>query len=102
MNHYNENKIQKLISHICNCEYKYFLNKANVVGVGCGYKVKNGFYSNKLCIKVFTTKKLISNELNSQDLVPNLYKEISTDVVESGAFTQYSFINKIRPVIGGY
>ncbi|CAG7841141.1 hypothetical protein CLOHAE12215_02565 [Clostridium haemolyticum] len=102
MNYYNENKMQKLIMDICNCEYEYFLNKANVVGVGCGYKVKNGFYSNKLCIKVFVSKKYIKNKLSSQDLVPNLYKEIQTDVVESGAFIQYSFINKIRPVIGGY
>ncbi|NFU58586.1 hypothetical protein FDF93_12030, partial [Clostridium botulinum] len=102
MNYYNEHKMQKLISHICNYEYQYFLNKANVLGVGCGYKVKNGFYTNKLCLQVFTKRKLLSNQLNLQELVPNLYKGILTDVVQSGVFTQHSFTNKIRPVIGGY
>ncbi|ACT33748.1 MULTISPECIES: hypothetical protein [Clostridium] len=102
MNYYNKNKIQKSITDICNCEYEYFFNKANVLGVGCGYKVKNGFYTNNLCIKVFVGKKYLKNKLASQDLVPNLYKGILTDVVESGSFTQYSFTNKIRPVIGGY
>ncbi|MCD3246330.1 hypothetical protein G8S21_10315 [Clostridium botulinum C] len=97
-----ENKIEKLIAHICNYEYKYFFNKANVVGIGCGYKIKNGFYTNKLCIQVFTNKKLHSNQLNSQDLIPNLYKGILTDVIQTGVFSSCSLSRRIRPTVGGY
>ncbi|KOC35702.1 hypothetical protein [Clostridium botulinum] len=102
MGYHNEYKMEKEISYICNCEYEYFLNKANVVGIGCGYKVQNGFYTKKLCIQVFVSRKLPSNELNSQDIVPNLYKEIPTDVKETGYFTPCSLIQKVRPILGGY
>src|SRR3712207_7084948 len=43
-----ESKLEQNIANICNCEYTYFLNKSNVVGVGCGYKIKKGFYTNQL------------------------------------------------------
>ncbi|CAG7841142.1 hypothetical protein Z959_13325 [Clostridium novyi B str. ATCC 27606] len=97
-----ENKMEKIISNICNDEYEYFLNKANVVGVGCGYKVKNGFYTNQLCIQVFTRIKLPSKQLNSWDLIPNLYKGIPTDVIQTGVFTSCSLSRRIRPTLGGY
>ncbi|KEI15884.1 hypothetical protein Z959_11515 [Clostridium novyi B str. ATCC 27606] len=95
-------KMEKTISYICNCEYKYFFNKSNVVGIGCGYKIKNGFYTNQLCIQVFVSRKLPSNELNTNDLIPALYKGILTDIKETGGFTAYSLTQKIRPTPGGY
>ncbi|EES90998.1 conserved hypothetical protein [Clostridium botulinum D str. 1873] len=95
-------KIEKTISYICNCEYKYFLNKSNVVGIGCGYKIKNGFYTNQLCIQVFVRKKLPLNELNTNDLIPSTYKGIPTDIKETGGFTACSLTQKIRPTPGGY
>ncbi|KEI10486.1 hypothetical protein Z957_01750 [Clostridium sp. K25] len=95
-------KIEKTISYICNCEYKYFLNKSNVVGIGCGYKIKNGFYTNQLCIQVFVSKKLPLNELNTNDLIPSIYKGIPTDIKETGGFTACSLTQKIRPTPGGY
>ncbi|NFD86721.1 hypothetical protein FCV13_01600 [Clostridium botulinum] len=95
-------KMKKTISYICNCEYKYFLNKSNVVGIGCGYKIKNGFYTNQLCIQVFVSKKLPLNELNINDLIPSTYKGIPTDIKETGGFTACSLTQKIRPTPGGY
>ncbi|KLU74595.1 hypothetical protein [Clostridium botulinum] len=97
-----ENKLQQSIVHICECEYKYFLNKRNVVGVALGYKIKNGFYTNQLCIQVFVSKKLPQNQLNSNDMIPLVYKGVATDVKETGCFTSCSFNNKVRPVLGGY
>ncbi|KOA78103.1 hypothetical protein [Clostridium botulinum] len=103
--HYSDNeeiKLQQNISHICNCEYRYFLNKANVVGIGCGYKVKKGFYTNQLCVQVFVSRKISSNELNSNDIIPLIYKGIPTDVKETGYFTTCSLTQRVRPVLGGY
>ncbi|KOA88686.1 hypothetical protein [Clostridium botulinum] len=97
-----QDKLEKSIAYICNCEYKYFLNKANVVGVGCGYKVKNGFYTNQLCIQVFVSRKFAQNQLSSNDMVPLMYKGIQTDVKETGHFTACSLTEKIRPTLGGY
>ncbi|WP_158002149.1 hypothetical protein [Clostridium botulinum] len=28
-----QDKLEKEVAHICNCEYEYFLNKANVINV---------------------------------------------------------------------
>ncbi|CAG7840760.1 hypothetical protein Z959_12155 [Clostridium novyi B str. ATCC 27606] len=97
-----ENKLQENIVHICNCDYKYFLNKKNVVGLGLGYKVKNGFYTNQLSVQVFVCKKFPKNELNNNDIIPLMYKGIPTDVKETGYFRACSLNEKKRPVIGGY
>lgn len=96
------NKLQQKISYICNCKYKYFLNKRHVVGIGLGYKVKNGFYTNQLCIQVFVSRKIPSFNLLSNNLVPSIYDGIPTDVVETGYFHVTSLRNRIRPVPGGY
>ncbi|CAG7841143.1 hypothetical protein Z959_13320 [Clostridium novyi B str. ATCC 27606] len=101
-NCYHESKIEKSVRYICNCEYKYFLDKSNVTGVGFGYKMKNGFYTNQLCIQVFVLRKLEKNKLNFKDLIPNYYKGIITDVVQTGIFKTDSLMNKIRPAIPGY
>ncbi|AEB76103.1 trypsin-like peptidase domain-containing protein [Clostridium botulinum] len=100
MNNYCD--IDKTIACICNCQYKYFLNKANVIGVGLGYKIKRGFYNFQKCITVFVRKKVSLNELSSQDFIPEKYMNISTDVVECGKPMTCSLRGKIRPVLGGY
>ncbi|MCD3195770.1 hypothetical protein G8S49_11455 [Clostridium botulinum C] len=97
-----ENKLKYNISNICNCEYKYFLRKANVVGICCGYKIKEGFYTNQLCIQVFVSKKIPKNQLNSYDMIPLIYKGIPTDVKETGHFKACYLIERKRPVLGGY
>ncbi|AYF53457.1 hypothetical protein FDJ70_08100 [Clostridium botulinum] len=90
------------ILYICRYEYKYFLAKSNVIGVGLSYKIKNGNNTHKKCIRVFTRKKLPKNKLSSEDLVPYLYKGIPTDVVEDGFNVNFSLTNKIRPITAGY
>ncbi|AYF55425.1 hypothetical protein G8S21_10455 [Clostridium botulinum C] len=97
-----ENKLQQNICNICNGDYKYFLNKRNVVGLGLGYKVKNGFYTNQLCLQVFVSRKYSENEINIKDKIPSMYKGILTDVKETGYFKACSLNKKIRPVLGGY
>lgn len=88
--------------YICDCEYNYFFNKKNVVGVGVGYKIINNFYTSKKCITVFVSEKVDQNNLPLKDLIPAVYKGIETDVVQSGYFVGASLTQKIRPVQGGY
>ncbi|AWZ49901.1 hypothetical protein C3495_13690 (plasmid) [Clostridiaceae bacterium 14S0207] len=90
------------IPRICLCEYGYFLSKANVVGVGFGYKQINGIDTDIKCISVFVEKKVPSNELSSFDRIPPCYKGIPTDVYESGPFEQQALNQRVRPVVGGY
>ncbi|AEB77602.1 hypothetical protein [Clostridium botulinum] len=94
--------LENKIKYICKCEYKYFLNKANVVGIGLGYKIKNGFNTYQKCIKVFVITKLPNDKLTPNEMIPVNYKGIPTDVVESGIIVSSSLKKKIRPVIGGY
>ncbi|CAG7839758.1 hypothetical protein CLOHAE12215_01172 [Clostridium haemolyticum] len=90
------------IAYITSCEYKYFLNKENVIGVGLGYKMKNGFYTCMKCIVVFVTKKLPLDRIDACNLVPNVYKGIPTDVIESNIPKTASLTTRLRPVTGGY
>lgn len=106
--------IDSKIACICENEYKFFFSKANVTGVGLGYKIKNGFYTCQKCIVVYVSNKLSSNEIYEQDLIPEIYKGIATDVVQIGIMSidrdslcsnfnqDDSLTKKIRPVQGGY
>ncbi|ACT33723.1 MULTISPECIES: trypsin-like serine protease [Clostridium] len=98
----NNSEIEKNIAHICHCDYKYFLKKRNVVGLGLGYKVKNGFHTNQLCVQVLVSRKFPENEININDKIPSMYKGIPTDVKATGYFRACSFRRKKRPVLGGY
>lgn len=93
-----ENKIL----NICRNDYKYFLSKDNVVGVGLGYKIKSGFNTFRKCIKVFVTKKVPEAQLYSGDIIPEVYMQNETDVVESGRIKAYELTARVRPVVGGY
>ena len=94
--------IEQDILQIAKDEYKYFFNKANVEGVGLGYKEINRQNTYENCIKVFVSKKCPLNKLRSQDVIPTLYKGIKTDVLESGCTEFNTLIDRVRPVIGGY
>ncbi|KEI07001.1 hypothetical protein Z957_10545 [Clostridium sp. K25] len=93
---------EEKICYICDCEYEYFLNKPNIVGVGIGYKVQKEVLTSEKCIAVFASEKIPNNELKREDLVPSVYKGIKTDVIETGIFSTMKLSNRIRPVLGGY
>ncbi|KEI16031.1 hypothetical protein [Clostridium haemolyticum] len=94
--------LEEKIKYICQCEFRYFFSKCNVVGVGLGYKVKNGFNTFRRCIKIFVSKKISQNDLSSNDMIPKCYNGIETDIVESGYLSFIKLTEKIRPVLGGY
>ncbi|AYF55396.1 hypothetical protein G8S49_11480 [Clostridium botulinum C] len=94
--------LEDKISHICNCDYKFFLQKSNVIGVGLGYKEKGGFRLPQKCINVFVSNKIPKNNLSPKDIVPKFYKGIQTDVIITKVSEFLSLTNRVRPVAGGY
>ncbi|WP_231160449.1 hypothetical protein [Clostridium botulinum] len=93
---------EKMISNICENEYKFFLSKSNVIGVALGYKMVNGFYTNQKCITVFVTPKVSCNELTDSEKIPSCYKGFQTDVKECGMPVCDSLTGRLRPLLNGY
>ncbi|AEB75716.1 hypothetical protein [Clostridium botulinum] len=94
--------IYKKILCVCSNEYQYFFNKRNVVGVGLGYKITNGFCKFIPCIKVLVSTKIPPNEIPPNESIPEHFKGLITDVVQSGNISASSLTTKARPVLGGY
>lgn len=67
---------------ICRYEYQEFFKYPNVVGVGLADKVINNNKTDIKCICVFVEKKIY--ELPEEFKVPEFYKGIPTDIIESG------------------
>lgn len=59
------------------------MNKANVTGVGIGYKIKNGKRTKQVSIRVYVSKKLPKNKLSASDLLPKTIENIPVDVIEA-------------------
>ncbi|KLU74559.1 hypothetical protein [Clostridium botulinum] len=92
----------QMISFICKNDYEFFSRKVNVVGIGRGYKIKNGICTNEECIKVLVSKKVSANEIPVACLIPNIYKGIPTDVSETGPLKFQVLKEKVRPTLCGY
>ncbi|WP_231247403.1 S1 family peptidase [Clostridium botulinum] len=101
-NIYNSYALDDFILYICRNEYKFFLSKLNVIGVGLGYKITRQITTCQKCITVFVSEKVPKNELSSNDSIPFSYNGIITDVVESGVIKTCSLTQKVRPAIPGY
>src|SRR3712207_3271184 len=86
--------LEEKIIYIAKCEYSFFLNKNNVLGLGLGQKITNGFNTFKPCITVFVRRKLSLNKISMKDLVPSIYKGVPTDIIESGDITASSLKDK--------
>jgi len=84
---------------------KQIFKKANVLGIGIGFKIKNNKELKKKCIVVLVKKKVPIEKLNKKDIIPKKFKEGAvTDVIETGEIKALSIINhkkKYRPAPGG-
>ena len=72
--------IQKIIEKY----EKDLLLLPNVTGVGIGYKITRGIQKNALCLKVYVRKKVPSQELPKNQIIPAQLNGILTDVEEIG------------------
>ena len=59
------------------------MNKANVNGVGVGYKIKNGKRTKQVSIRVYVSKKVSKEKLAPRDLLPKIIENIPVDVIEA-------------------
>ena len=62
------------------------MQKANVIGVGIGYKENKGMQTDVLCIRVYVRKKVPENLLMPEERIPEYLDGIPTDVISSGDF----------------
>jgi len=78
------------------------LGKAYVVGVGVGYKERQGQKTDELCLVVLVEKKLPKDQLSPQDLVEESIDDVRTDVKEVGKIVaQPSRTDRWRPAPPG-
>ena len=60
------------------------LNKANVVGVGVGLRQHQGQTTDQVCIVVSVRKKVPSEQLAPQDVIPSYIEGVPVDVQATG------------------
>ncbi len=78
------------------------MTKPNVVGVGVGFKETQGKTTDELCVKVLVNRKLATDTLQTQELVPKAFDEIRTDVIEVGELRAFQTpTSRWRPAPGG-
>lgn len=77
------------------------LGKRNVVGVGLGYKVKQGVQTGELSLVVSVTCKEEPAALDARDLVPEMIEGVKTDVVATGVLRAFDLgpRDRWRPVV---
>jgi len=83
----NEAELEAALAHAQAVKRKYeaeLLRKANVVGVGVGFKSKGGKTTNRVAIVVNVRKKVRRAELAPNDVIPPALEGVPVDVVETG------------------
>jgi len=86
------------------------LSKRNVVGVGVGLKTVGGSKQRELAVVAMVEKKLPTNQLAPDDIIPRTLDSLPTDVIEVGRiqapppFTQANgvYTDRIDPTPPGY
>ncbi len=77
------------------------LAKPNVVGVGTGYKLREG-RREELCVVAMVTQKLPRASLPEESLVPSEVDGIATDVIQVGLLQAHpARTGRWRPALGG-
>lgn len=64
--------------------FSELLDRNNVLGVGLGYKVREGQVSDELSLIISVSQKLPLAQLTPQDLIPKAFQGLLTDVMETG------------------
>jgi len=60
------------------------LSKANVVGVGIGYRQQGGQPTDQMALVVMVSRKLPKSQLAPEDIIPNELDGVPVDVQEVG------------------
>ncbi len=73
-----------------------FFQRRNVIGVGIGYKNSEGQATGDLSLIISVTEKLPLEQLAAQDLIPKVFHDLLTDVVETGRFRAFASDPRLR------
>ncbi len=92
--------VEHLIRPILLKNTAQLMKKKGVVIVGQGYKIVNGFQTERNCIVVSVAKKKPLKEIKKKDLVPREIDAIPTDVIETGVIKALH-TQRHRPAMGG-
>ncbi|MEJ2266163.1 MAG: hypothetical protein P8X95_22175 [Anaerolineales bacterium] len=60
------------------------MSKANVVGVGVGFRQKGGQQTQDVSVVVMVEKKVPPSQMSAQDLIPPQIDGVPVDVQEAG------------------
>jgi len=77
----------QMVEHVLQVKKRYekkLMTRANVVGVGVGFKSIKGQETDTLSVVVNVTQKVPLVELASKDVVPAELEDVPTDVQEVG------------------
>ena len=66
---------------------KALLAKANVVGVGVGYRVAQGRRTDTIALVVMVRRKVAASRLSPEDVIPPELEGVPVDVQEVGAIS---------------
>lgn len=84
----------------------HLLALPNVVGVGTGFRIRDGQHTDEICVQVFVHRKLVPEALDVWQRVPVRLPgyegaDIRTDVVEAPVPEALQDTTRYRPVPGG-
>jgi hypothetical protein len=82
-----EDRLER-IRRIKRANEKALLAKANVVGIGIGFRQRSGKRTDEIAVLVMVEKKVPALELSPQDLIPSEIDGVPVDVLEIGRLTQ--------------
>ncbi|RME43262.1 MAG: hypothetical protein D6796_13355 [Caldilineae bacterium] len=83
----SESELEAALAHAQAVKSKYeaeLLRKANVVGVGVGFKSEGGKATDRVAIVVSVRKKVRRAALAPEDVIPPVLEGVPVDVVETG------------------
>jgi hypothetical protein len=63
------------------------MRKANVVGVGVGFRLQRGLRTKQVVLVVMVDSKVPLTDLRSADVIPNEIDGVPVDVQETGEFS---------------
>lgn len=72
------------LRHLIDRHARHLMARANVVGVGLGYKDMAGRRTDTKALVVLVSRKVHSSRLSPKDRIPKVLSEVKTDVIEVG------------------
>jgi len=62
----------------------FILSRPNVVGVGAGYKMTAGEWTEQVCVVAMVQTKVPLEDLSEENRIPSIVEDVATDVLEVG------------------